>query len=123
LSGKSTKTGNVAGLILLGLVGGCALLLIAVPSPEPTSAEAAIRKMEMAMIRCQNELRSRLADADGFDVEPYGQWLADMSHGEDALSFQFQAKVRNQFGALIWSTVECDASYDGKYWSAEVRLP
>lgn len=77
--------------------------------------------MLMAMIRCENQTKDLLADPSGFDPEPQGKWIA-LAASEDRYVVRFKARAKNVFGALIWSEFECTATYDGEYWTAEVRV-
>lgn len=92
-------------------------------TPEDLAAEkvrADLEKMRSAMIRCENQTESQLADPDGFDAESFGSWLAQDA-SEDRYVFSFNARARNAFGALIWAKFECTVVFDGKYWTASVK--
>lgn len=112
-----SRAGCLVPLILLLAIGG---YLVYGPVREKSPAEAAADRLQGAMIRCENETKSRLADPSGFDAEPYGQWLQEPGGSETALAFQFKARARNGFGALVWAEFACRATYDGTHWSAEV---
>lgn len=105
------------GLVFCGAIGGCFALL---PEPKPkTPAQEAADKLLSAMIRCENQTESQLADPEGFEPESYGAWRVEAA-GEDDQTFRFKARARNAFGGMIWAEFECRARYDGKYWSAEI---
>lgn len=111
--------GSVAvGLVMfLAIVGSCVALW---PEPrERTEAEKAADKLLNAMIRCENETEARLADADGFDAQPFGEWLALPGGGDNRMTFSYRAKAKNGFGALVWAEFTCQVTHDGEYWSVD----
>lgn len=110
---------------------GAALIALAPEPPPPTpeekaaaeakaAAKASADKFRSALIRCENQTEAQLADPEGFDPVPYGDWLA-METSEDRHVFAFKARARNAFGTLIWAEFQCTVTYDGKYWDAEIQ--
>jgi hypothetical protein len=103
-------------------VGSCIVML---PTPKPLSpsesaAKAASEKLLSAMIRCENQTKSQLADPEGFDPETYGNWRVLPDEVGDGYEFRFKARARNGFGGLVWADFRCHATYDGSYWTAEI---
>lgn len=118
----SGKLRGISALILLVAIGSC---FAALPekkplTPEEQAAKDSAEKLTMALIRCENKTRDSLADRDGFDPEPLGQWVM-LDASEDRHVVSFKARAKNAFGALIWARFECTATYDGEHWTAEVR--
>jgi hypothetical protein len=110
---RSARAQIIGALALCAGVGGCLVLLPEVPAK--TEAE----RLQMAMIRCENQLRDQLADPDGLDPEPHGAWRVEAA-SQDDLTFRFKARARNGAGVLVWADFECRAQHDGSAWSAEV---
>lgn len=104
----------VGAVILLVLVGSCVVLFRPV---KQTPAEVAAYKLEMAMIRCANETKGRIADSDGFEAAPYGEWRGLPDETGEGWTFSFRVKAKNAFGALVWADMMCHATYDGTYWT------
>lgn len=96
------------------------------PPVDPGRAEAAARaeafavSVRDAMIRCDNHTRFVLADRDGYEAAPYGDWRA-VEFGDDSFTFSYAARARNGLGALVWADFLCEARREGDRWVAEVR--
>jgi hypothetical protein len=115
---RSARAQIIGALALCAGVGGCLALL---PDPPPkTAVQVEAERLQMAMIRCENQLRDQLADPDGLEPEPHGAWRVEAA-SQDDLTFRFKARARNAVGALVWADFECRAQRDGSAWSAEVR--
>jgi hypothetical protein len=119
-------------MLALAAIGG-ALILLAPDPPPPTpeekaaaeaaaTAKAASDKFQSALIRCENQTESQLADPEGFDPVPYGEWMA-IETAEDRHVFAFKARARNAFGALVWAEFQCTVTHDGEYWTAQIEQP
>lgn len=106
--------------IILGLILGAALVgcwsVIGAPR-EKTPEEVAADKLLGSLIRCENKLKSSLADRDGFRVDPYGEWLVDPESGEDRKIYTFGMVGKNGFGALVHGRARCVVEYDGEFWT------
>lgn len=114
---KNNKfTAVVLAVLLLG-IGSCVALL---PTKEKTPAEKEADKFLSSQIRCENETKSRIADPEGFETAAYSDWRVMPDEQGEGYTFKFQAKAKNAFGALIWATFSCHATYDGKYWTADI---
>jgi hypothetical protein len=118
---KKTGMGWFVALGWLVLIGSCVALW---PEPKPLTpeeqaAKEAVTKLQAAMIRCENETESRIADPEGFDVAPYAEWRGLPDQEGEGYTFEFNAKAKNGFGALVWGTFLCHVTYDGKYWSVK----
>lgn len=99
-------------------VYGC---VVSMPDPKPkTPEEIAAERVRAAMFRCEGQTESQLADADGFDPEPYGQWLVQEA-SEDRFVWTFKARARNAFGGLVWASFECTATNSDAGWTAAIR--
>lgn len=118
---EKRRGGWIAPTILMLGIGSCVVML---PTTEKTPAEEAAQKeadkLRSAMYRCENETKSRIADPEGFETASYGDWRAMPDDVGDGIRFWFPARARNAFGALIWADFKCHATYDGKYWTAEI---
>jgi hypothetical protein len=108
---EKPKGSNAIGcLMILALMGSCVVLW---PEPrERTEAEKAADKLLMARIRCENATKDSLADPDGFEAQPYGEWLAQPENDGNKITLTFRARARNGFGALVWADFTCVATYD-----------
>lgn len=122
MAARSTRSKTIGFVIFCAFIAGCLAML---PAPKPKTAaeaeaEAAAEKTLMAMIRCENQTEAQLADPEGFEPEGYGSWRIEPA-SENDLIFQFKARARNAFGALIWAEFECHATFDGEFWSAKAK--
>lgn len=114
--GKGGKAVLAAAAWLVIIAAGytaCAPLFKSTPK---TAQQLAAEKQRESLWRCEYETKARMADADGFEVEPHGQWLVDPADGPDAYTYQFRAKGRNAFGALVWADMTCRVAYQGGAW-------
>lgn len=85
-------------VLAFAAIGG-ALILLA-PDPPPATpeekaaaeakaaAKAASDKFQSAMHRCKSQTEAQLADPEGFDPVPYGEWRA-IETAEDRHVFTF----------------------------------
>lgn len=119
---KDSKNAGIGCLVLLALIGGFALWVASLPEREVTPAEAARDRLYRAMVRCENETKDRVADPGGFEAESYGAWRVEPGDSPDKMTFMFTARAKNAYGALVWGDFTCRATYDGKYWTAEISV-
>lgn len=90
-------------------------------TPRQQAAKDAAEKFQSALIRCENQTKESLADPEGFDPDPQGQWVM-LEASENRYVVRFRARAKNALGGMIWGNFECTATYDGSYWSAEIRV-
>lgn len=118
MAAKGRRRGGwVVPSVLMLAIGSC---IVTMPTKEKTPAEREADKFLKAMIRCENETKSRLADREGFEAAPYGDWRVVPDEVGGGLTFGFKARARNAYGALIWAEFTCHATYNGERWTAEI---
>jgi hypothetical protein len=118
MAGK--KAGFAANVFVLVVFGaglwGCMALM---KPTERTPAEQEAYKFEMAMIRCENATKDRIANAEGIRFSPYSEWRALPDEQGDGLTLSYEVVAKNAFGALVPARMRCHATYDGARWTAD----
>jgi hypothetical protein len=96
------------------IVGSCVLTL---QPDERTAEEERAYQLQSAMIRCENETKSRIADSSGMSVDSYAEWRGLPLEQGEGYRFVYGLRAKNPFGVLTPAVATCEVAYDGEYWS------
>lgn len=119
----SPLLGLLALLMLGAVVYSCAAGLGGPElTPEQQAAKDAAQKFQDALYRCRRETKERVPDPDGFETAPFDEWVvipSEGTEGPESWTFEYRFKLRNGFGALVWSRARCTVEFIDGFWSVK----